>query len=85
MEMTISLDSTVVIGDVKVAVLTRRKVTVTTASKSFLITAAKSPVAFILRDGTSMTALAPDGTRLTKDMVNALCGGAWQTVLESDA
>jgi hypothetical protein len=82
--MTISLDPALTFGQTTVVALTRRRVSSTRLKQTFFVGGHKRPVAFLLRRGKTMSALAPDGTTLSQAEVEALCPGAWQSIAEAN-
>ena len=81
--MTVVLDKVVQIGACQITALSERTVTATHCRATVLAAGQKKPVAILIRQGMELTAFKPDGTPLTQEQIEALCPGAWHTMLQS--
>lgn len=81
--MTVSLDQMIIVGPLRIALLSDSVIKVIHSNGVVFFTGRKHPVAVLIRQGAAMNAFGLEGNSLTREYVENLCPGSWRTVLDA--
>lgn len=82
--MTLSFDPPQQIGPIRVVALTRIRVAANHTKKALTVFGYKSPVAILIRQGAILEAFGPEGAPMSRDDIERLCPGAWDSLLADE-
>ena len=81
--MTVTLDQIISVGAFQIAALTDCAVKVMHNDGVVFFTGRKQPVAILIKQDGALSAFGVDGNPMTREQVDELCPGAWQTALSA--